>query len=386
MSKSNTDLFAEYFGCQPELLAQAPGRLEVLGNHTDYNEGFVLSTAVNCKTEFSFRAIEGRICKVCSPFMGDGIRQFDLDNLDSELPAKDWTKYIRGVVAEFQALGHQIGAFETLITSDVPHSAGMSSSAALEMACVSGLCELFDIELTLFQKARVGQLCEHNTIGAKTGLMDQLTSLAGKDGHLVVSEYRDIIIEHSPLPQNYLFVVVDSGVTHDLSCEYNERREQCENALAELQKHYENATALRDIDLPMLAAHKCDLEDVDYRRALHVVGENTRVLQACGLLIQGKLAEFGQLLFDSHDSSINNFENSCEELDVIIDLARKSDLCIGARLSGGGFGGVSIHLVQKNDAKAYSDYITETLKDARILVCHSAAGASVEKFMLTEVK
>ena len=379
---NNAQQFEQQFRTRPDLTARAPGRLEILGNHTDYNQGWVLSCAIDCNTEISFRKIEGSTCRVCSPVMNDGIREFDLSDLTEELPDKDWLKYIRGLVIEFKNGGHPVGPFEALITSNVPLSAGMSSSAALEMACVTGLSHLFGIELTLEQKARLGQACEHHAIGAKTGLMDQLTSLAGKKGQLVVSEYRNLTIEHTPLPSEYVFVVVDSGVRHDLSQEYNDRRAQCELAVAQLQQHDGKIKSLRDVSHEFLVAHESHLDPTPFRRALHVVGENERVTQAIALLKQNQVAEFGQLLFDSHASSQNNFENSCPELDTIIELARDSKECLGARLSGGGFGGVSIHLLRADEAENYRQAIADQIESRagtrpRTLVCQSGDGAAV---------
>lgn len=384
MSQNNTQLFSEAFGTSPELLAQAPGRLEVLGNHTDYNEGFVLSTAVNCTTQISFRKIEGETCQVSSPFMNDGIREFKLSEIAEPAEGKDWTNYIRGTIVALQKRGHELGAFQALVTSDVPLSAGMSSSASLEMALVTGLDELYGLGLSNKEKAIIGQACENNYIGANTGLMDQLTSLSGEEGQLVISEYRDITVNHTPLPTELALVVLNSHVAHDLSLEYNERREQCENSVATLQKFYPQITALRDVSLELLLSHKSDLAENDFKRALHVVGENTRVAQAQEFLKNADFASFGQLLFDSHQSSMDNFENSCPELDTLVEIAQASPLCLGARLSGGGFGGISIHLVKSSDAEQYANeaalvYKNKSGKEIQTIICQAAQGALTKK-------
>ncbi|WDE96119.1 galactokinase [Lentisphaera profundi] len=380
MSQNNPKYFTDTFGIEPELLAQAPGRLEVLGNHTDYNEGFVLSTAVNCTTQISFRKIEGDSCQVTSPFMKDGIREFNLNEIDQAAAGKDWTNYIRGVIVALKKNGHCVTAFQALITSDVPLSAGMSSSASLEMALVTGLDELFAFGLDNKSKALIGQACENNYIGANTGLMDQLTSLSGLEGQLVISEYRNVTVNHTPLPTELALVVLNSHVAHDLSLEYNERRQQCENAVATLQKFKPKISALRDVNLDQLISHKNDLEENDYKRALHVVGENQRVHQAQEFLKHADYTAFGQLLFESHQSSMDNFENSCPELDQMIEIAKDSPLCLGARLSGGGFGGISIHLVKHTDAEQYAKeaalaYKQKTGKETQTIICQAAQGA-----------
>ncbi|WP_018970077.1 galactokinase [Rubritalea marina] len=385
MIQENIIQFETVFGTAPDFLAQAPGRLEILGNHTDYNEGFVLSMAVDRRTQISFKKIEGNRCQVFSPMMSDGVREFELDAISTPLPSKDWTNYVRGIVTELQKRDHKVGAFQALITSDIPLSAGMSSSASLEMALVTGIDTLFGFDLSTQEKAQVGQACENDYIGANTGLMDQLTSLSGKDGEMVVSEYRNISISHTPLPSELSFVVINSNVAHDLSQEYNERRQQCEDAVATIQKEHPEVQALRDVNLELLEAAKPSLAEYDHKRALHVVGENDRVHQAQSFLSAADYDAFGKLLFASHESSRLNFENSCPELDTLVEIAAASPLCLGARLSGGGFGGISIHLVRSTDAEAYCDhaiaaYTKATGKDTTAFICRSAQGAGIESY------
>ena len=379
------ELFSQTFNSELDLVANAPGRLEILGNHTDYNEGFVLSTAVDKKTSIGFRKIDGNTCEVFSPFFAEqGVRKIDLNDLTTPLEGKDWLNYVRGVLNEMQKGGLKPGAFQAYITSDIPLSAGMSSSASLEMALVEGICALFDFELSTGDKARIGQACENNYIGANTGLMDQLTSLSGQKDQLVVSEYRNLEVHNLVFPSELAWVVINSEVKHDLSEEYNERREQCEGALAKLQETVEGATALRDISVAVLEANKNNLTEGQYKRALHVTGETERVLNAHDFLVKSDFESFGKLLFESHESSINNFENSCPELDALVDLAKESPLCLGARLSGGGFGGVSIHLVRREDADAYRQFIADrfTAQDKPeppMWVCEVSVGSTVEK-------
>ena len=351
------ELFKETFESEPELISQSPGRLEILGNHTDYNEGFVLSTAVDSYTSMAFSKSDNSICRIFSPQVEGKIREIDLNDLEHPLPGKDWLNYIRGVLLELQKLKFNLSPFNALIQSEIPLSAGMSSSAAIEMALVNGLSKLFKFDLTIEQKARVGQGCENNYIGANTGLMDQFTSLSGKKNHLVLSEYRNLSLDTVFFPENLSILVFNSGVKHDLSSEYNERREQCENAVRILQSFYPDIKALRDVPLKTLLQHKNDFPEKTYKRALHVIGENERVLQAIKHLSNKNTEQFGQLLFESHKSSIENFENSCQELDFLIELAESSQICLGARLSGGGFGGISIHLVDNSNVQKYRDLI-----------------------------
>ena len=382
MSVELKKLFKKTFGIDSELISQAPGRLEILGNHTDYNEGFVLSAAVDSYTTIAFSKSAGKYCQVFSPQIDHNIRQIDLEKIEEPLTGKDWLNYIQGVIFELKKAGHSIQPFNALIQSSVPLSAGMSSSAALEMALVSGLCSLYKIDLSLEQKARIGQGCENHYIGANTGLMDQFTSLAGKKGHLVLSEYRKLSIKTVPFPEDLSILVFNSGVKHDLSNEYNERREQCEKAVEVLSKFYPNIKALRDVKMETLLKHQKDLPENTFKRALHVIGENERVHKALDLLKENDSASFGKLLFESHQSSIENFENSCDELDLLVGLAKESSLCLGTRLSGGGFGGISIHLIKNENLEEYQKYITSGFlekysKEPEYFLCNCADGASI---------
>jgi len=376
--------FEEIYTSKPEVLSKAPGRLEVLGNHTDYNEGFVLSVAVNFGTEIAFSKNNGNTCEVFSPAINDGLRTFDLDDITEPAEGKDWTNYIRGVVRELQKRDYDIGAFKALINSNMPLSAGMSSSASIEMALVCGLCKLFNLDIPLKEKAQIGQGCENNYIGANTGLLDQLSSLSGKTGQLVLSEYRDLTVKHTPFPSGLSLVVVNTAVTHDLSCEYNERRQMCEEACETLKTVYPEIKALRDVTSQNLEEQKNILSKNAYKRAKHVIGENERVFKANEFLSERDLEGFGQLLFESHESSRLFFENSCEELDFLVDAAKESDLCLGARLSGGGFGGISVHLVEEENTEKYVDYIQTKFAEKfsftpKTYICFSSDGASVDK-------
>ena len=379
-------LFKQTFGNEGEIFSQAPGRLEILGNHTDYNEGFVLSTAVDCYTFIALKKVPGDICRIISPGIEKDIRTFSIKKLDDRAKSQDWLKYIKGTAKEFEKRHYQLPAFEAAILSNVPLSAGMSSSASLEVALIKGFCELLEQDLSLSEMAKIGQGCENNYIGANTGLMDQFSSLAGKKDSFVLSEYRELTINEVPVPANISLVVFNSGVKHDLSQEYNERRSQCEESVKILQQFYPDIKSLRDISMNQLEAQAINFPEEVYKRALHVVGENERVHKALSCLEQKDVENFADLLFQSHNSSINNFENSCKELDFLVDVARSSNLCYGARLSGGGFGGISIHLVESARAENYQRFVQSTFKNQYgfmpdSFICQSAQGAYSEKIM-----
>lgn len=393
MKQDVIDYFNKRFSAQPEVFAFAPGRLEILGNHTDYNEGFVLSTAVNLGTYFACRKIEGTTCSVSLNVPGlndDPERNFNLETLD-EKNIGDWANYVKGVIVEVKKRGYTVPAFEAAIMSNVPLSAGMSSSASLEMAVCFAIGKLIEkyTDSDVFAKvskpewARIGQACENNYVGANTGLLDQFSSVMGKKDHLVFSDFRTLDVQNIPLASNVAMVIANTFVKHDLTAEYGERRESCEKAAAYFTSVDPSKTHLRDVSDIELEASKEMLTKTAYMRAKHVVGEDERVIAGNELLKAGKVSEFGKLMNESHESSINFFENSCPELDDLIEIGTALPGHIGARLSGGGFGGITVHFVEKDLADTYaasleSGYKARTGKDTETIICVSGDGAYVE--------
>ncbi len=349
--------FTRFYGSAPTVAAEAPGRLEILGNHTDYNQGFVLSCAVEQDTKFVLRPIAGKHCRI-KDFRDNSIREFDLDDIAVAKP-KDWSNYIRGVIVELRRRGIEIGAFDAAMESTVPLSAGMSSSAALETAAGFAFREAFDIRLSDADWARVGQGVENNYMGLHSGLLDQFSSIFGKKNSMILSDFRSVeVLRTVPLPTGYSIVVVNSMAKHNLvDSEYNVRRSDCESAAAKLAEIYPDVKTLRDVSLEQLTAAKPALGEREFRRALHVVGECTRVLEAVRLLEANDVAGFGRLWFESHESSRVNFENSTPELDYLVELAKSVPGGLGARLSGGGFGGITVHLVASEGAAEYAERI-----------------------------
>ncbi|MGI6354618.1 MAG: galactokinase [Lentisphaerae bacterium] len=374
------NVFAERFGQPPAVMTRAPGRLEILGNHTDYNEGTVLSVAVDRAMHVAAGLAPGRLCTLID--IGTGCeRTFDINDL--EHPEKgDWTNYIKGLIVEMRQRGITVPAFRAILLGTVPIAAGMSSSAALEMAMTLALSRLAGVELPWLEAARIGQACENNYVGAQTGLLDQFSSLKGKAGCLVYSDFRSLQVENVPIPAGTAFVVVNSMVKHNLTNEYNERRQACEEAVRVLQRVYPGVKALRDVSPAQLAAAKKELKPVVYRRASHVVGEISRVAQGIESLASGDIVQFGQLMFASHDSSREIFANSSRELDMLVEIARELPAAYGARLSGGGFGGITVHLVQAEQATAYAEevadrYRSQSGQTAETMICTAADGAGL---------
>lgn len=383
MKQDLIDSFAAAYSAKPAAYSRAPGRLEILGNHTDYNEGFVLSCATGQATEMAIAAIPGRICKLQNPPL-KGEFTIDLDDMDTPRP-KDWTNYIKGVLVELRRRGVSYPAFEVLFKSSVPLSAGMSSSAALEMAFCMALKQLAGIDLPLPEWARVGQSVENVYLGLKSGLLDQFSSLYGKKDSFILCDFRSVeVLKTVTMPSGWKIVVANTMVKHNLvESDYNQRRESCERATKVIQGKFPQVKTLRDVSSAMLEECKSILDHTDYLRAKHVVGEDERVMKGVELLEAGKVEEFGALWFQSHESSRDCFENSCPELDVLVELAHTIPGCVGARLSGGGFGGISIHLVRESEAQNYCErlaaaYKLKTGKTIETVICSIGDGASAE--------
>lgn len=380
MENENARIFRERFGAAPAVTAAAPGRLEVLGNHTDYNEGFVLSAAVDRRTTVSMSPVEGSVCTI-----HEHGKDVTLDLNDLETCVKgDWRNYLKGLLLEIRKRGKSFGAFNAVLSSTVPLSAGMSSSAALEMAFAFALKTIYGIEFSLPDWARVGQGVENNFMGLKTGLLDQFSSLYGKQNSLILCDFRSVeVLKTVPMPSGWSMVVANTMVKHNLvDSAYNDRRRSCENALAAIRKTHPEIKALRDVDSALLEACRADMDLTDYKRAVHVVGEDERVMRAVALLDAGDIRGFGKLLFESHESSRTMFENSCPELDALVEIARSIPGCAGARLSGGGFGGISIHLVESGAAEEYcgrlkTAYHAMTGRTVETLICGIGGGATI---------
>lgn len=376
-----TALFEKHFHRKPAVVSRAPGRLEILGNHTDYNEGFVLSAATEQATSMAMAPRSGNICTLVDTAL-PGTFTIDLNQLDTPVKG-DWTNYIKGALVELKRRGLKFGAFDALLSSTVPLSAGMSSSAALEMAFCFALRTLYGITLPNADWARVGQAVENRYMGLKSGLLDQFSSIFGKKDSLILCDFRKVeVLQTVPLPDGYAFLVANTLVKHNLvESDYNLRRESCERARDVIAAERPEVKMLRDVDHNLLESFRNKMDAVDYRRALHVVGEDERVMQGVECLKKGDVTGFGQLLFQSHESSRVNFENSCPELDALVEIAHTLPECLGARLSGGGFGGITIHLIRIADADTYrgrleTAYKAMTGKKIKTILCSIGDGAS----------
>ena len=351
--------FRSWYGCMPAAAAYAPGRVEILGNHTDYNEGYVLSAAINYGTYFLAARSDDEECRIVAGDLMKEVRfPFRAPQPDNE---NRWANYVIGVAAGLAAR-YDESAFNGLFFGDVPLGSGLSSSAALEMSAALALLSLHGQKVGVIELARIGQRAEHEYAGARTGLLDQLSSLSGKHNQLVMCDFRSLAVSNVPLPPEVCFLICVTGTKHSLGeSEYNTRRLSCERAVRFFSQRLGHpVAALRDVAMDEWKLLEAEMDREDALKSAHIIGENERVLSGRALLAAGKIGDFGGLMFESHASSRHNFDNSCDELDVIVDAASGLRSVYGARLSGGGFGGSAVLLLTPADAPAVSESITKT--------------------------
>jgi len=357
--------FREAFDHEHTAAAYSPGRVEILGNHTDYNEGFVLSIAIDRGTCFLVSPADDGVCRCVA---GDVMETATFGAATPQRVAEPtWLNYIIGTFAKLQESHSSIAdcAFNGLLLGNIPLGAGLSSSAALEMSCGLALCASYGLSVDKLDLAQLGQTAEHDYAGVRCGLLDQISSLYGKRNHLIMTDFRTLAVETIPLPEDICFLVCNTRARHALvDGEYNRRREQCEEAAAFFAGRLKHpVSALRDVTTTEWEQHHADMDPETARRALHPIGENERVCIGRDLLAKGDVESFGRLMFESHASSRANFENSCRELDFLVDTAGNIPEILGARLSGGGFGGSAVMLIHPNDIEAVSSAITAAYAD-----------------------
>ena len=356
--------------------ARAPGRVELLGNHTDYNEGVVLSAAINYAVTAGAESRDQSSIELRSDFYPEPTIVSPDRLVPLQGPAA-WTNYPLGVVDCLHKAGYRFGGFNIRFSSDLPPGAGLSSSAAMEVATATLLKKLFSLDLAPMAMAKLCRRAENDFAGVQCGLLDQVSSVFGRAGHAVYLDCRTEEVDRIPLPADTALLVFGSGVTHALTGgEYNERRAQCFAAAAAL-----GVPALRDVSSAQLLAARAALDPTVYRRAAHIVGEDERVFAGVEMLRRGDREGFGALMFASHESSRLNFENSTPELDALVALARDIPGVLGSRLTGGGFGGATITLVERQHAARVAAelgrrYTEQTGNHGHPLLCESADGAA----------
>ncbi len=357
--------FAEHFNGATGSVYASPGRINLIGEHTDYNGGFVFPGAID----------KGMVAEI--KLNGtDKVRAYALDLNESsefglneeDLPKEGWAKYIFGVCREIIKRGGKISGFDTAFSGDVPLGAGMSSSAALESTYAYALNDMFSLGIDKFELAKIGQATEHNYVGVMCGIMDQFASIFGKEGSLLLLDCRSLEYKYYPFnPVGYKVVLLDSVVKHELaSSAYNKRRQSCETVAAAIRRNHPEVEFLRDATMDMLNEVKADVSEEDYMRAEYVIEEIQRVRDVCDALEKGDYETVGDRMYGTHHGMSKLYEVSCEELDFLNDIAKKCGVT-GSRVMGGGFGGCTINLVKE---ELYDDFVKTAFSEYKAKFGH----------------
>lgn len=344
--KKTTAFFEENFGSEPKKIVLSPGRINIIGEHVDYNDGYVLPAAIDKIICFTFEKNYTNTSKIIAIDLDDS---FEVDlTTDMKLTDNVWTNYLRGVINQLKIKGFEFDGFNCVFSSNIPVGSGLSSSAALECGFLFGINELFELKIKPVDTALMGQSAEH-WVGINCGIMDQFSSVMGQENKVIKIDCRTLEYEyHEANFSDYSLVLFDSNVKHSLmTSAYNERRQQCEEGIAIIKSNFPEITSFRDCN----EQHVLKLQDIMsanvFKRCLFVVKEIKRVSLACDALDKGDIATLGKLMFETHQGLSVDYEVSCAELDMIVDTLKKEDAVVGSRLMGGGFGGCTINLIKK---------------------------------------
>lgn len=340
-----------------DLEIDSPGRINIIGEHTDYNNGFVLPTAIDKKIRFKFR--KNNSSNICNVYSANFKTSFSFDLKNVKPSNQQWENYILGVIFEIQQLSDKLEGFDCILDSNIPVGSGISSSAALECGLAYGLNELFKLKLSKITLVKIGQRTEHNYVGTKCGIMDQFASVMSKAGHVILLDCQSLEYSYVPIHiEPYKILLLNTNVSHNLaSGEYNVRRKQCEEGVKIIQKKYPEVNSLRDVSPEMLATFKNDLDSVTFNRCSYVVDEKDRVLNTVEALKNNELTVVGENMYKTHEGLSKLYEVSCPELDFLVNFSKNYNKVIGARVMGGGFGGCTINIVHK-------DFIEQFTKEA----------------------
>ena len=380
MNSELEQAFLEHFHGEPTHLVRAPGRVNLIGEHTDYNEGFVLPMAIDREVRITLRPRADRRVAVVSLDLNER-GEFDLDSLER---GEGWLEYLKGVAHELQIANYKLEGWDGVITGDVPRGAGLSSSAAVEMVTARAFASVSRFEWDAMALARIGQRAENDWVGVNCGIMDQAVSAAAMAGHALFLDCRTLEYKHVPLPKDVAVVVLDTSTRRGLvGSAYNERREQCERAA-----RWFGARALRDVSVKELKERgkkKDGLDGLDalaWKRAKHIITENERVLQAVKSMHNDDPVTLGRLFNESHASLRDDFEVTNDALNQIVEIAQGQSACYGARMTGAGFGGCAVALVRQSQAGGFAEAVGAEFRrrselEAKVYVCQASEGASV---------
>lgn len=357
ISRQITDKFEALYKTKP-VLVRAPGRINLIGEHTDYNHGFVLPAAIDKEMTIAAAPNGTNTVRVYSIDYED---DFEYELTDYKPLANGWPNYIMGVTDQFQKAGHQLKGFDCVFGGDIPIGAGLSSSAALECGIAFAIKEMHQFDIDKLQLVQFAQKAEHTFAGVQCGIMDQFASVMGKQDHAIRLDCRSLSYEYFPIDLGeYQILLLDTQVKHDLaSSAYNERKQECETGVNTIQKGYPEIKSLRDVNFEMLIEFKEQLSDKVYQRCLYIIEENNRLLSACAALQKGDIQQLGKMLYGSHQGLSEQYEVSCAELDFLVDFTKDKAYVLGARMMGGGFGGCTINVVEKKHINDFIEAVSE---------------------------
>jgi galactokinase len=371
--------FQAIYGTTPGVVVRAPGRVNLIGEHTDYNDGFVLPAAIDRSIDFAGRKRTDRVVRVHSLDFSGSV-EFSLDDIQKD-SIHLWSNYIRGVSKYLEEDGHRLSGADIAFGGNVPREAGLSSSAAVEVGTAAFWKTLLHLEVDPVYLVKLSRKAENQFVGVPCGIMDQFISALGRKDHALFLDCRDLTFRHVPLRGDVKIVVCNSGVKRALAqSEYEVRLKQCREAVAQIASTGRAVKSLRDVTPADLKAARGVLSEVLFRRARHVVSESGRVLEAVRVLEAGDLESFGELMNASHVSLRDDYEVSSKELDILVELAWKQPGVLGARMTGAGFGGCTVNLVRQEAAEAFAETVRRGYQDAlglkaEIYICKASQGA-----------
>lgn len=353
----------DFIGSENVVIIESPGRINIIGEHTDYNNGFVLPTAIDKKIRFKFKKNDSlNNCNVYSKNFEAGFAI----NLAHIGPSENqWENYILGVLHEIQKLTDKVRGFDCVLKSDIPIGSGISSSAALECGIAFGLNELFELGLSKKTIVELSQRAEHNFVGTKCGIMDQFASVMSKKGHVILLDCQSLEYEYVPIKiEPYKILLLNTNVTHSLaSSEYNNRRKECETGVAIVKQKYTEVNSLRDVSEGMLKEFKTVMPPKVFDRCTYVIEEKIRVLKAVEALKNNQLNVLGDLMYETHNGLRDLYEVSCPELDFLVNFSKNYKEIIGARMMGGGFGGCTINIINSENIEEFESEVSKTYFD-----------------------
>lgn len=355
--------FVELYKTEP-IIVRSPGRINLIGEHTDYNDGFVMPAAIDKRAVFAIAAsdTEQSACYSIKYEQEVAINLQDPEKVDEP----QWANYLLGVLDRFVEKGYELRPFNCVFGGDIPVGAGLSSSAAIECGFGFALNELNNLGVSKIELVKIAQWAEHHYVGVLCGIMDQFASVMGKDGHVIVLDCRSLTHQYAPIDlKEYTIVLFDTKVKHSLvDSEYNTRRQECETGVKILRAHYPEVKSLRDVSIEMLKKHKAEFSGKVFDRCLYVVEEIDRVPKASRDLANGDLKAFGKKMFETHHGLSKLYEVSCKELDFFVDEAKKFPEILGSRVMGGGFGGCTINLIKKDFVDTFENHLRKAYRES----------------------